>query len=151
MRVDAKQKNSRRSWRPARNKGLHDELVAKLFVASRAGLARHLQLSANRLPVAVMDRRQQLAGFDDEMLLGVEKAIDVVPAGGRRASFAWQLRQLASRGKIAGMDLASVTAFIAASSAAVCSPSPLAKSPIWASEARIVRMVACRAGTMLSA
>jgi hypothetical protein len=66
-------------------------------VAGRAGLARGLQLLTNRFLVAVVDRRQQLAGFDDEVLLCVEKAIDVAPGGRRRATLAWQLRQLASR------------------------------------------------------
>jgi hypothetical protein len=55
-----------------------------------------LHLSSNRFLIAVVDRHQQLAGFDDEMLLCVEKAIDVVP-GGHRATFAGQLSQLASR------------------------------------------------------
>jgi hypothetical protein len=50
-----------------------------LLVAGRAGLARGLQLLTNRFLVAVVDRRQQLAGFDDKVLLCVEKAIDVAP------------------------------------------------------------------------
>jgi hypothetical protein len=116
-----------------------------LLVASRAGLACRLHLSANRFLIALVDHGQQLAGFDDEMLLRVEKAVDAAPL--LRGSSVNSL----PGGKIAGIDLASVTAFIAASSAAVCSPSPLAKSPIWASEARIVLIVACRAGMMLSA
>jgi hypothetical protein len=38
-----------------------------------AGLARIRYLLTDRILVAVFDHRQQLAGFDDEMLLGVEK------------------------------------------------------------------------------
>jgi hypothetical protein len=71
--------------------------IAKLLVASRAGPARIRYLLTNRILIAVFDRSQQLAGFDDEMLLAVEKAIDVVPGGWRRAALARQLRQLASR------------------------------------------------------
>src|SRR5580704_17441750 len=71
--------------------------IAKLLVASRAGPARIRYLLTNRILIAVFDRSQQLAGFDDEMLLAVEKAIDVAPGGWRRAALARQLRQLASR------------------------------------------------------
>ena len=59
-------------------------------MAGRAGLPGRLQLSTDRFLVAGGHRGHELAAFDDDVPLGLEKALDVLPAGRWRAELARQ-------------------------------------------------------------